>query len=297
MDPKDLLDVYCKQGFAKIERLLDPALVDTMRRECEALVAGSSSAADHISFLGLSATLDTAFEALIQRDPVRTFLERSLGSGYRLHSAALRMARPGAERIRMHQDQPGETKLSILLSDALAKDGSTVFVPGSHAWPRMLNCLPFTPDLVDRHTRGTIGRAGDAYVFTGRIWHGRPFNEATTNLVLLISFIPRGTPYEVRLPAPGSKPHFGAYLNRILAEQPVAPTDVGPAAPALEDMLTYRTRLPGFSPWHFARLFAACVEKPIQAMRHWRGHRPLSPAVRAYDDRLRRVAYRRDAVR
>lgn len=296
MDLHTLLGAYSSQGFARVPGFLDDDTVATMLRECDALLADSPNTADHIDFLGRSAALDRAFEALLDRDLIRGFLESSLGSGYRLHTVALRRARPGADRIRMHQDEPGETKLSILLTDSDHKEGSTVFVPGSHKWPRILNCLPVTPDVVDGRTQGTVGRAGDVFMFTGRVWHGRPLNQKTVNTVLLISFLPRGTPYPIRVPAPGSKAHFGPTLNRLLQEQPIAPGDRTPLTPELEDMLGYRTRLSATSPWHLARLIAALIETPIQAIRHWRGHKPLSPAVRAYDDRLRREAHRHDAI-
>ena len=196
---ESILESYKRDGVAKTRGLFDDSDMEILRREPVSIFPAVSSPVDHADFLGCSISFDAAIERLLRAQVIQDFLGAALGSGYRLYTAALRRSSAGAPQIRMHQDRPGETKLSVLLTDALDDSGTTVFYPGSHRWPFVMNAFPCPPRWLRRSTIGCIGAVGDVYCFPGRLWHGRLAARKATNIVALLSFLPAWAPYASRL--------------------------------------------------------------------------------------------------
>jgi hypothetical protein len=67
----------------------------------------------HYDLPGASPTLDQALVQLVAQPSVREALLSTLGSGYRLWWSQFRRAHEGSHGLRMHQDLPGQTTLSL----------------------------------------------------------------------------------------------------------------------------------------------------------------------------------------
>ncbi|MEO1258243.1 MAG: phytanoyl-CoA dioxygenase family protein [Bacteroidota bacterium] len=215
MDAKSLLSTLNKNGFVKITGLLNAGQIQTLQTECSRLLQYPAASWDnyiqysdrqqwesahfsqrnrsrnYFDFIGLSSDLDDILNSVIGHRKIDLALRKNLGPKFRLWFAQIRQSTAHSKHLRIHQDLRQEVSLCILVEDAPTKAGATVFLPGSHRWPRILPFFPFlTPGMLDRFTTGATGKAGDIYLFLNDTWHGRNKARSQTNTSLLLSFLP-----------------------------------------------------------------------------------------------------------
>ena len=132
---------------------------------------------------------------------VKDILKSILGTNYKIWSIVLRRSSPGDKGLNLHQDSLGETNLVILLTDNLAGDGATFFLPKSHLVAKTARALGVeAPSILTNLMHGLLkpftGRAGDIGFFFNRTWHGRFSNPSTeSHDAILISFFPSGATF------------------------------------------------------------------------------------------------------
>ncbi len=154
-----------------------------------------------LDFIGQSWEADRIARAILSKPEVRTVLLGAMGE-FRLWQAQIRQANGKDRALRMHRDRAGEIGLSILIDDVPNKDGTTVFIPRSHRWPNYLSPpVGLSPALIKYLCVAATGRAGDAYVFNARLWHGRPRLSKGERRALIMSFLPKSLD-EQRRPVP-----------------------------------------------------------------------------------------------
>lgn len=125
---------------------------------------------------------------------VKSLLKNALGDNYKIWQINLRRASPKDQGLYLHQDAPGELGMCVMLSDNMSGDGSTIFLPGSHLWPKRMDeyqlvIPPFLVRLFKFALKTLRGGSGDVAIFFNRTWHGRTANNSEqVKYVILISF-------------------------------------------------------------------------------------------------------------
>jgi putative 2OG-Fe(II) oxygenase len=215
-DDRALYEKLARQGFASLGKILSPDHVRLLQAEAAVLldrpaqpwnqflryadarrwqpllVAGPGRTTNYFDFLGVSPVLDDVLDKLFASHTVRRLLTRVLGPGRRVWYAQIRRAEVGARPLRMHQDRPGEVGLSILLSPSPSVHGTTVFLPGSHRWPRLIGTFPFlSPHYIRRFLKGAVGDPGDVYLFYNATWHGMASTDAQSRTAIILTFLPQ----------------------------------------------------------------------------------------------------------
>lgn len=277
-----------RDGFVRLENLLRSDQVLLLQQEADALLAQEPSTWDRYlsfsesgrwqnlllagtgrttncyDFIGLSPRLDQVLEDLFADGEFQALLRRVLGEGYRVWYAQIRRAEVGARPLRMHQDRRGEVGLSILLSPVPSARGTTVFVPGSQRWPRLLNSFPF---LLPRHVRpflkGAVGNPGDVYLFYNSTWHGMDSADTDPRTAIFLTFLPRAAGTSSRMPPQNILDRVGPNLRRAMSGDPSEPACIrenghvdGPDDVVAERM----SPLPLVSWWRIPILAAATTD-------------------------------------
>jgi putative 2OG-Fe(II) oxygenase len=236
-----------RQGFARLDKLLDANQVELLQKEAAALLdrspqawdqflcysdggrwqpllmAGPGRTTNYLDFIGLSPALDKILDDLFSNPVLRTLLARVLGPGYRIWYAQIRRAEVGARSLRIHQDKPGEVGLSILLTSVPYARGTTVFLPGSQRWPRLIGSFPFLfPGLVRPFLRGAVGAPGDIHLFYNATWHGMSSTDAVPRTAIILTFLPRAELKSDRKPPQSLLDRIGPHLRSVMnGEGPV----------------------------------------------------------------------------
>ncbi|AFY93348.1 putative 2OG-Fe(II) oxygenase [Chamaesiphon minutus] len=274
----DLTSEYVKYGCVRIPKLLDDDTVRLLAQESQKLLVGESEQLSlAINFferkewqtllwttpqnvtilydiLGQSPQLDAALESILAHPIIDRLLLDVLGTDYKMWLLQIRRANPGSDCLRIHQDRPGETCLQILLDDIPSPAGSTVLLPGSDVWPRIINSMPFIdPKYLAPWLRSLTGKKGDAWLFTRTVWHGRlQADSRRSQTVLMLSFLPCCANQNIVLPPPNILEQLGpklqaAFHNKIdLSDSHLA------ATPELQKLLVANPRFKWWSPWQLA---------------------------------------------
>ncbi len=150
------------------------------------------------NLVGIESRLDYLLTNLITHKRVKVVLTAVLGDNYKVWQITARRSIPGDTGLYLHQDSPGETGLSFLLSDNINGDGATAFLPKSHKLQRWSRKISWSSVSISSPFLSPLrGRIGDLGIFFNRTWHARLKNKSNkTHDVLLISFFPSGVPYE-----------------------------------------------------------------------------------------------------
>lgn len=234
------IDDLARDGFAKLERAAPPELVARLQaaaRRLEALPAAPWSEAatwfrdgrwrslqlreagrntNWYDCLGVDQELDAAVEQLLAGPELSALRERVLGPDHRLWYAQLRWAEPGAPEYVLHQDVYGELGFCLYLAPHTGAQGSMVFWPGSHRFPRALqDATLVTPSWVEAPLGRVDGAPGDLCVFFNKTWHGRTSASGSRRLVLLVSFAPPGPVELDRRVPPDVRARLGPLLQRL----------------------------------------------------------------------------------
>jgi putative 2OG-Fe(II) oxygenase len=236
-----------REGFTRLDKLLDENQVELLQKEAAALLdrspqawdqflrysdggqwqallmAGPGRTTNYLDFIGLSPAIDNILDDLFSNPALRTLLSRVLGTGYRIWYAQIRRAEVGARSLRMHQDKPGEVGLSILLTPVPYARGTTVFLPGSQRWPRLIGSFPFLfPGFVRPFLRGAVGAPGDIHLFYNATWHGMSSTDAVPRTAIILTFLPRAEVKSEREPPQSLLDRIGPHLRSVMkGEGPV----------------------------------------------------------------------------
>lgn len=154
---------------------------------------------------------DSAFEDprlldIIFKKSSHDLLTRLLGDDYYLMNAIVHTIRPGTGRLPYHKDSHGQAVLVILIDDLTEDCGGTAAIPGTHINSPPPSCC--MRDVCQKQSGEiqTVGRAGDAYIMSLDVWHGRSDNLSerplrkmmihfnTRNTVTCPPFVKRRTP-------------------------------------------------------------------------------------------------------
>ncbi len=260
------------QGFARIGQI-DQWLLDSLRVEADRLLSrpkqsrgrmlqfftkkpyehlvwtNPEGATIHYDLPGASPLLDAGLVELLNQPVVKESLLATMGSGYRLWWSQVRRAHEGSRGLRVHQDLPGQTTLSILLEDTPQANGTTVFVPGSFRWAPVINSFPFFhPEHFGANGQGLTGDAGSMYLFSPTTWHGRAANPKRDQTVLMMSFLPRDSGAMHRTPSERIFNRLPAALQTVFRPDSTEP-QVQPMTSDLEKLLTADFPISLVSPW------------------------------------------------
>jgi putative 2OG-Fe(II) oxygenase len=273
----DLISEYIKNGCVRLPHLLDDDTIGVLAQESQRLLAGDLAQVEtaiefferkqwqslrwttpqnvtiQYDILGQSPQLDEAIESILALPLVDRLLLDVLGANYRMWLIQIRRANPHSDCLRMHQDRPGETSLQILLDDVPAPGGSTVILPGSDTWPRMINSLPFIqPKYIARWLSWLGGNRGDIWLFSPTVWHGRSQADSRAQTVLMMSFVPCSSPQNTVIPPPHILEKLGSRLQAVLHQQgDLVPSQLA-ATPELQQRLAANPRFKWWSPWQLA---------------------------------------------
>ena len=315
-----------RDGFVRLENLLRPNQVKLLQQDAAALVeqapqswdqfvhfseagrwqhlllGGDGRATNCFDFIGLSPALDQVLEDLFANADLRALLKRVLGTGYQMWYAQIRRAELGARSVRMHQDIRGEVGLSILLSPVPSAHGTTVFVPGSQRWPRVLGSFPFlSPRHVRRFIKGATGKPGDVYLFYNATWHGMATTDTEPRTAIILTFLPSAEGSRHRKPPKSVLDKVGPHLRKAMSGDdseseamgdPITNGSMGP-----DDVVAERLSPPPLvSLWRILILAAAVSDGILAVFRFLRRclHRNRShPASSSAQLGRRRIQQRR----
>ena len=152
------------------------------------------------NLIGASQRIDEVLEQVYTHPLLLRVFTEVLGTGYKLWTSHLRCSRPGDRGIGIHQDQPAELGVCVLLSQVSADSGTTVVWPGSHRFPLPLKRtgLDFLPThLFERSMEVVTGETGDVFLFFHDLWHGRRANATNARrIVFLSSLVASGSRFD-----------------------------------------------------------------------------------------------------
>ena len=251
---------YEEKGLARIGQI-DEWLLDSLRVEADRLLSRPKQSRDrmlqfftkkpyehlawtnpegatiHYDLPGASSLLDAALDEILTQQCVKETLLATMGSGYRLWWSQFRRAHEGSRGLRMHQDLPGQTTLSILLEDAPDANGTTVLIPGSFRWAPVINSFPvIQPEHFGEWGCGLTGAAGSMYLFSPTTWHGRAARPHRDQTVLMMSFLPRDSRVMHRTPPESTFNRLPAALQRVFRPDSSQP-EARPMTSDLEKLL------------------------------------------------------------
>lgn len=220
------------------------------------------------NFLGQSSKLDQAIESVIATPLIEKLLLESLGSNYKLWLIQIRQANPFSDCLRMHQDRPGQTTLQILLDDVPSSAGSTVILPGSSIWPRVINSFPFIkPKHILPYLKALTGKKGDIWLFSPTMWHGRHESDERSQTVLMMSFVPFDSQEKLKVPPQSIIEKLGPRLTSVLQKKQYV-TAFQPAANIeLQNLLEANPQFKAWSPW---RLVIIISDIFLMLLSSWR---------------------------
>jgi putative 2OG-Fe(II) oxygenase len=272
---------YIKSGCVKLPHLLNSKIIEVLEKESKILLKGELQTCQTAlnileqnewqdvlftnhqgivirhNFLGQSPQLDQAIEFVITIPVIEKILEESLGSNYKLWLIQIRQASPLSGCLRMHQDRPGQTTLQILLDDVPSFMGSTVILPGSNIWPRVINSFPFVrPKYILPYLKALTGKKGDIWLFSPTMWHGRYESDKRSQTVLMISFVPFDSPEKVRTPPQEITEKLGPKLSNVLQKEQWTEPFKPAASIDLQKLLEANPQFELWSPWQLIIIIA-----------------------------------------
>ncbi len=200
------IDKLKENGFVKHDKkILNAHEINQLKNRINQLfndksieINTSSNALVIENLIGIDADLDLLLAKLVTHEDVKYILSQILGENFKIWQLSVRRSIPGDTGLYLHQDAPGETGLSFLLSDNINGDGATAFLSKSHKLPRWSQKISWSNvSLSSPFLSPLRGRAGDLGFFFNRTWHARLKNKSNkTHDILLIGFYPSEVLYE-----------------------------------------------------------------------------------------------------
>ena len=177
-------------GYLVIERLMDPPLLDQVRRRVDELVEqeGAQAGAEfkqepHSRRLANLVDKGAVFADLVAMPEILECIEHVIGPDYKLSSLNARSANPhNGESQPLHVDAGAVAdelgywvcNTIWMLDDFTAENGATRMIPRSHAWRRLPD--PGVTDSVPGEELVT-GEAGTVVIMNTHMWHGGTANQ------------------------------------------------------------------------------------------------------------------------
>ena len=200
------IDKLKENGFVKHDKkILNAHEINQLKNRINQLfndksieINTSSNALVIENLIGIDEDLDLLLAKLVTHEDVKYILSQILGENFKIWQLSVRRSIPGDTGLYLHQDAPGETGLSFLLSDNINGDGATAFLSKSHKLPRWSHKISWSNvSLSSPFLSPLKGRAGDLGFFFNRTWHARLKNKSNkAHDVLLIGFYPSEVLYE-----------------------------------------------------------------------------------------------------
>ena len=200
---KDIIDRFCRDGYALVPGVLSPA-------ECAELRAITDKVAEqNPSFIiRRPEELDLAYVRLFIREPVLSLVRQILGPNCRFCAQNVIRTVPGQAISHWHVDDflehplPPEIprwdprvrlplmwlSVQVALSDISdPADGPTEIVPGSHLSGR--DSPKANPVFEGRGAEPILCSAGDIYLFNHQVWHrGSPNTGTHTRYLMQLQY-------------------------------------------------------------------------------------------------------------
>ncbi len=216
------IEQYRKDGYVKVEGVLDSAQLDAARATVDALIEGSRGqvASDGVLALGPAHTAeaphvrriknppvaDPVFDRIMRSAAVLDPIRQLIGNDIRYQGGKLNMKMAGAgDPIAWHQDfafypytNDDLLAVGIAIDDADLDNGCLMVIPGSHRGPILdhnqagafLGAV--RPDHPDLHAERAVPielRAGDMSIHHVRMFHSSaPNTSGRTRRLLLLQY-------------------------------------------------------------------------------------------------------------
>lgn len=279
-----------QNGFVKLEKLLSPEQVIVLQTQIEKLLKQPAKTWEHFKpfhrgeswnplllrepnrntnlydFPGESPEIDQIIDDILGRQEIKIILSKILGDGYRIRYAQLRRAEVGAPSGAVHQDIPGEVGMTILLSEIKSNFGTTVFIKGSHQWPRLLTNFRFLKtSQIHRFLSGAIGSPGDSYLFYNRTWHGVAEAIEMPGTAVILTFLTKSYQTDARIPKKEILGKVPPNLRNALLGQNHSVDDLKHPVSNNEpdEFVCEEIKISYLSPWRIPMLLAFCYDSLV----------------------------------
>lgn len=187
-----MVDIMRRDGGFILKGVLSSEQVAQTRREVDPFLEATPPGKDdfggaHTKRTGALIARSAAVREMalnpIYNQVAEAFL-KPYGERLRISLTQILHIMPGQTRQQLHRDQRAwsrlldhiECEVSVIhaLTDFTADNGATMVVPGSGAWPpeRVAQPEEAVPAIMD---------AGDALIYSGRLWHGGGENKSSAN--------------------------------------------------------------------------------------------------------------------
>jgi hypothetical protein len=173
-----------EQGWLLLPGVAAAASLPAMHAAWERVEAKSEPNGANFGPSGLEE--EPLFRACLEEPRVAEAVRALLGDESRLQICKGRAPPRGHGRQGLHIDWsepvPPERQILanvfVLLDDMDEENGATRLVPGSHRWHRAPRGNVAQPHGAHREERAMRGRAGDALIFSGHLWHSGTENRS-----------------------------------------------------------------------------------------------------------------------
>jgi len=187
-------------GYALVESLIDSETAARVRARVleEVQQQQSRTSAQQVDSgvigLGQAVQWGPDFEALVTNPGLLSIARKLLGDDVALGDMAAKVLMPGCEPGGLHVDYPYwamdpglpvEPALMMqviwMMEPFTAENGGTWIAPGSQRWTE-----PLDRDRFRKHASQAMGKAGDAVVSHGMLWHQTAENHSTEPRVAIL---------------------------------------------------------------------------------------------------------------
>lgn len=132
-----------------------------------------------------------------------------------------------------------------------------------------------------------MGKIGDIYLFSGRVWHGRSHSKSNENITMLLSFVPSWVPYETRTLEKGNLETCSPFLKNLLKQDSLEMQDAPIEDKELLHMLTFKTTVSYLHPSRLLVPIHLILRPIINLIRKLRGTPPISKQEKEHYKKLK----------
>jgi ectoine hydroxylase-related dioxygenase (phytanoyl-CoA dioxygenase family) len=176
-------DALDREGYVLIERALDAATVERLRRAFEGAPV-QDGGTQHVDITERTPELE-AWQALEHHPALAAAASHVLGTTHCLFGIHGRNPQPGYGQQGLHSDwtrEPDNHAVLVtalwMLDDFTTDNGATRVGPGSHLITRPIAKDFAQPLARHPHEKIVTGRAGDVLIFNAYLWHSGRRNQS-----------------------------------------------------------------------------------------------------------------------
>jgi ectoine hydroxylase-related dioxygenase (phytanoyl-CoA dioxygenase family) len=226
-----------EQGYLIMRGVIDPAWLEELRRETEAILKaeGENAGGEFRKEEGsdrLANLVDKGetFRRLVSHPMLLEAAEAVLGPDFKLSSLNYRAALPGEKShqplhcdMGLVEDDRGFAVFNSIwmLDDFTPTNGPTRFVPDTHRSGKTPRQVLTDPNAPHPDEQVTLGNAGDVVLMNSHLWHGGTQNHTAIPRRSLHGFYVRGDlpqqQYQKRLLRPETQAALSPLLRKVLA--------------------------------------------------------------------------------